>query len=98
MRASEKVALHKQDIYRILRRYPTVSNVRICGSVARGTDTDSSDVDFLVTAGPGTTLFTLGGLLEDLQDALGVSVDVISDNSSMDPSMKSDLLREAVAL
>jgi predicted nucleotidyltransferase len=38
------------------------ANPRIFGSVLHGTDQDGSDLDLLVDALPGATLFDLGGL------------------------------------
>lgn len=53
-----------------------VRNVRVFGSVASGTDQEGSDIDLLVDAGEGVTLFTLTGLEQALRDLLGVNVDV----------------------
>jgi predicted nucleotidyltransferase len=52
------------------------TNPRVFGSVVRGEDTEESDLDLLVDALPGTTLFDLGGLQEELEAALGVRVDL----------------------
>jgi predicted nucleotidyltransferase len=57
-------------------RYP-VANPRVFGSVARGEDTDESDVDFLVDALPGCSLFDLGGLYSELDDMLGLRIDLV---------------------
>ena len=56
------------------------SRVRVVGSVARGDDTDSSDVDFLVDLDPSRTLLDLGGLVMDLRDLLERDVDVVTEN------------------
>lgn len=96
MLPSELLQAHRRDIQKLMEKYPMLGNLRVVGSVARGEDTESSDIDFLVEAGPGATLFDLGGLLEDLQDLLGVPVDVVSDKGRMDKSMKECMLREAV--
>ena len=50
--------------------------VRISGCVARGEESASSDVDFLVDPDEGRGQFDLGGLLMDLRDLLGCEVDV----------------------
>lgn len=52
------------------------ANPRIFGSVLHGSDVEGSDLDILVDALPGTTLFDLGGLTEELTELLGVPVDV----------------------
>ena len=55
-----------------------VANPRVFGSVALGTDRSDSDLDVLVDALPGTTLFDLGGLQEELETLLGVPVDLLT--------------------
>jgi uncharacterized protein len=47
------------------------SNPRVFGSVLRGGDTESSDLDILVDPLPGATLFDLGGFQIALQELLG---------------------------
>lgn len=51
------------------------------GSVARGTDTPASDVDLLVRFDQGTSIFDVVGLARDLEELLGVHVDIASDSS-----------------
>ena len=55
-----------------------VRNPRVFGSILHGTDKDGSDLDLLVDPQPGTTLFDLGGLQVELEDMLGVPVDVVT--------------------
>lgn len=43
-----------------------------------GTDQEGSDLDLLVDAPTGTTLFDLGGLQVELEDLLGVNVDLLT--------------------
>lgn len=71
------------------------SNIRVYGSVARGEATEGSDVDLLVDLGPGRSLLDLGGLLMDLQELLGVPVDIATD---VKPRIRERVRREAVAL
>jgi len=54
------------------------ANPRVFGSVLHGTDRDGSDLDLLVDALPGATLFDLGGLQDELETLLGVRVDLIA--------------------
>jgi len=54
------------------------ANPRIFGSVLDGTDEDGSDLDLLVDALPGATLFDLGALQVELEDLLGVRVDLLT--------------------
>jgi predicted nucleotidyltransferase len=66
----------KKAIARELIARSCATNPRIFGSVVRGDDTEDSDLDLLVDTLPGTTLFDLGGLQDELEAALGVRVDV----------------------
>jgi predicted nucleotidyltransferase len=55
-------------------------NVRVFGSVARAENREDSDVDMLVEFDRGQSLFDLVRLKEDLEDLLGVRVDVVTPN------------------
>lgn len=54
------------------------ANPRVFGSVLHGDDKDGSDLDLLVDALPGATLFDLGGLQDELEELLGVPVEVLT--------------------
>jgi uncharacterized protein len=54
------------------------ANPRVFVSVLHGTDRDGSDLDLLVDAMPGATLFDLGGLQIELEELLGVGVDLLT--------------------
>ena len=75
MRPSEALSLHRTQIREIAMSH-RVSSVRVFGSALHGDDTADSDLDLLVEPLPGTTLFDLGGMQDELQELLGVSVDV----------------------
>jgi uncharacterized protein len=66
----------RDDILRIAAAHGA-HDVRIFGSVARDEAGPASDIDFLVNLDAERTLFDLSGLILDLEDALGHSVDVI---------------------
>jgi predicted nucleotidyltransferase len=68
---------HRARIDAAVRRHRGRS-VAIFGSVARGEEHDESDIDFLVEFEPGSSLFDLLHLQDELQDILGVPVDVVS--------------------
>lgn len=76
-KASEKFRRHKVQIREIASRYP-VANIRVFGSILHGDDENSSDIDLLVDTLPETTLFDLGGLQDELQELLGVQVDLLT--------------------
>ncbi|CAD5366831.1 Nucleotidyltransferase [Rubrivivax sp. A210] len=68
----------KRDAVRALVEHFPVGNPRVFGSVLHGTDQEGSDLDILVDAMPGATLFDIGGLQDALEGLLGVSVDVLT--------------------
>lgn len=99
-----------EDIRRIVM--PVVKKYRIpaiylFGSYARGTATETSDIDLLVdtTDTALTSLLRLGELYCDLEEALGKRVDLLTVSAIMqESSMESDIafrhtiLRERVQL
>ena len=57
------------------------SNVRIFGSVARGEDTTTSDVDILVDMHGDRSLLDLVALKQDIEELLGRRADVLTEES-----------------
>jgi predicted nucleotidyltransferase len=74
-----------------------VRDVRVFGSVARGQDSASSDVDLLVTLDPGAAPLDLVALACDAEDLLGVRVDV-GTIEGLRPYLRDDVLADAVTL
>ena len=72
-------------------------NIRVFGSVATGENKPGSDVDFLVDLDKGRGLLDLGGLLSDLQELLGVDVDLV-ESGCIHPYIRGRVLAEAVPL
>ncbi|MCF3947919.1 nucleotidyltransferase family protein [Acidiphilium sp. AL] len=70
------------------------ANPRVFGSVLHGTDHEDSDLDLLVDALPGATLFDLGGLQAELEDLLGVPVDLLTPGD-LPPRIREIVLAEA---
>jgi predicted nucleotidyltransferase len=87
---------HRTEVLEIMKRYPMFVNLRVIGSVARGEDTEDSDIDFLVDALSDATLCDLGGLLEELEERLGISVDVMTSGPHITGYMKASIERDAV--
>jgi uncharacterized protein len=54
------------------------ANPRVFGSVLHGLERKDSDIDILVDALPGATLFDLGRLQVALEDLLGAPVDLLT--------------------
>ena len=70
--------------------------IAVFGSVARGEARSGSDLDLLVDFEPGASLLDHVGLFQDLEDLLGVGVDVVT-RSALKP--RDDHIRsEAVDL
>jgi predicted nucleotidyltransferase len=68
----------RREIRDIARRHKALK-VSVFGSVARGDDHPGSDIDLLVRFAPGASLFDQVALAQDLEDALGFHVDVVSE-------------------
>ena len=77
MKPSIALAERHEAVSKAAKRFRT-ENPRVFGSVLHGTDSDGSDLDILVDALPGATLFDLGGLQLELEKLLGVPVDVVT--------------------
>jgi predicted nucleotidyltransferase len=96
MSLAELVQTRREDILRAASRYGAY-NVRIFGSVARGDADEHSDLDFLVDLESGRSLFDLGGLLSELEELLGHSVDVVTEKGLRD-RIRHRVLQEAIPL
>jgi predicted nucleotidyltransferase len=69
-----------------------VDRIYLFGSRARGDNDAVSDYDFYIIPGRIKSLIGLSGLMQDLEEALGSDVDIISE----DPHIKEDLLQEVL--
>ena len=98
MRPSERLRQHRTEVLEIMQRYPMFANLRVFGSVARGEDTEDSDIDFVVDRFPGTTLFDLGGLYDEFERLLGISVHITMTSQNMKESLKMVIDRDAVSV
>ena len=67
MRPSQALSQHREAVCLAAARY-RVANPRVFGSALHGNDREGSDLDLLVDPLPGTTLFDLGGLQDELQE------------------------------
>ena len=94
MTKQELVRARRNSILSLARQHG-VKSVRVFGSVARGRETQDSDVDFLVEVEPGRSLFDLGGLQVDLEHLLRCKVDVVTPNG-LRARLRSRVLQEAV--
>ncbi len=73
------------------------TDVRVFGSVARGDDSEVSDVDLLFAMRRPLSLIELGHLEGQITELVQVSVDLVPE-SSLRPDARDRVLAEAVAL
>jgi uncharacterized protein len=93
MRPSVVLNVKRSAVREITGRF-RAANPRVFGSVLYGTDQDGSDLDLLVDALPGATLFDLGGLQDELEALLGVEVDLLTP-ADLPTKIRAKVLAEA---
>jgi uncharacterized protein len=79
MLPSVALQTHREAIRTIALRHK-VTNVRVFGSVVRGEDTESSDLDLLVEPTLETTMMDIAKIQFELSQLLTVTVDVLTPN------------------
>ncbi|MFN7694833.1 MAG: nucleotidyltransferase family protein [Burkholderiales bacterium] len=79
LRPSEALNLHREAIRRIVAAH-RASNPRVFGSVLKGEDDSDSDLDLLVDP-VGASLFDLAAITIELEDMMGIRVDVLTPKS-----------------
>lgn len=92
----ETLQSQKAKILEIAEQYGA-SNIRVFGSVARGEAHEDSDIDLLVDLEPGRSLLDHIGLMQDLADLLGRSVDVATP-SALHERIKDRVMQDAIPL
>jgi hypothetical protein len=92
----EELRRRRAELLRLAERHGA-RNLRVFGSVVRGETTPSSDLDLLVDWEPGRSLLDHAGLALDLQDLLGMRVDIGTERS-LHWYVRDRILIEAVAL
>jgi predicted nucleotidyltransferase len=91
-----QVLQEKNRIMETAKRY-RAANVRIFGSVARGEQTEDSDIDFLVEFLPSATLLDQAALINALSSVLECKVDIVSERA-LNKHLRERVLREAIPL
>ena len=74
-----------------------ITRIGIFGSVARGEHTEESDVDVLVEA-PVLSLLSRIGIKQQLEEMMGVSVDVVRKTEYMRPRFKARVEKKVIYL
>lgn len=93
MRPSEALNLYRSAIRAAVERH-RARNPRVFGSVVHQRDREGSDLDILVDPTEETSLFDLGAIRMELEELLGVEVDVLTPNSLPD-RWRQQVLEEA---
>jgi predicted nucleotidyltransferase len=87
---------NKAKILRIAEKYGA-SNIFVFGSVARKEATASSDIDLLIDLEPSRSLLDQIGFQQELEDLLGIPVDVV-ETTTLHEMIRDQVLRDAVLL
>lgn len=96
MDIAESLKTKRQQVLQIASQHGAY-HVRVFGSVARGEARHDSDIDFLVEMEPGRSLLDMGGLVMELQQLLGHSVDVVTERG-LKSRIRARVLAEAIPL
>ncbi|MBX3630161.1 MAG: nucleotidyltransferase family protein [Nitrosomonas sp.] len=96
MKPSVALAANREAIRHVVESH-RARNPRVFGSVARGDDTENSDLDLLIDPTPDTTLFDIGAIRHELFQLLGVPVDVLTPKA-LPEKFRAAVLSEAVPI
>ena len=77
----------KETITPIARSYG-VKRIYLFGSYAKGSANENSDIDLLVEKGKPMSLLTLSGMRQSVQEALDLSVDLVTTTGIEDEFYK----------
>lgn len=89
--------MDKNTVYRKIQQYfrdKPVQKVEVIGSYARNEAQSSSDIDIIITLAQPVSLFDLSGYRLDLEDLLGISVD-LTTRTGIDPLVLPYIEQEA---
>lgn len=91
-----------QEYIQLLKEYKQnrgilygISRIGIFGSVARGEQTEDSDVDVCVDL-EVPSIFSLVHIKEELKQLFGCEVDVVRIRQNMDALLKKDIIEEGI--
>ena len=74
-----------------------VEKIYLFGSVARGDHNENSDYDFCIVKGKIRSIFTLSGFFQDLRDAVGREIDLVTTKSVPEEFLNS-IMKEGVEI
>lgn len=92
----EKVRRKRKEVLAIAKKHGA-TNVRVFGSIVRGTDSAQSDVDFLVRVVGQPGPWFPAGMSRELAELLGCPLDIVTE-PALYPDFRKFVLKEAVQL
>ncbi|WP_157560053.1 nucleotidyltransferase domain-containing protein [Microbacterium sp. H83] len=95
-RARDRVIALSGELRRALQPFG-VQRIRLFGSVARGDETESSDIDLVVDVEPTVGMFDLLRMRREAEHILGRSVDLVPVDG-LKPGVAEAIEREALTL
>ena len=90
---SQVFETHRTSVGRVVEAHQA-RNPRVFGSIARGEDTESSDLDLLVDTTESTSLFDLAAIEVELERLIGIPVHVTTAGA-LRGALRARVLREA---
>ncbi len=96
LKCIEELTEIREEVHRIAAAHGA-TNVRLLGSIGRGKQDASSNLGLLVDMVEGRTLCDLIALSNELEESLGVEMDVVTE-ANLSPYVRDRVLAEAVAL
>jgi len=86
----------KTKILPVLKKY-RIKRAGLFGSVAKGNLSPGSDLDLLVELGENISLLDFVGIKQELEDLLGVEVDLV-EYRALKPRLKPRILKEEIRI
>lgn len=96
MKPSQALQHHRDAIRSVVLAHRG-QNPRVFGSVLSGQDTDDSDLDLLIDPTSTTTLMDIAAIQVELEQLLGIPVDVLTPNALPD-KFRHTVLAQAVVV
>lgn len=92
-----QLLLERRDLIRRIASLSNIETVAVFGSVALGTESESSDIDLLVTPSDTASLFDLAQFEIDMSGLTDRRVGVVS-RRGLDPQRDKGIISEAIEL
>jgi uncharacterized protein len=87
---------YREKIIELATEYHS-TNIRVFGSVAKGENTENSDIDFLIDPTPEQDLFDVIRLRRSLEELLKCEVDLVH-STALHHTIKQEVLSSAIIL